>query len=41
MPYKAKNWHALSHEQCFSKHSFLSILSVAFTFSVPIWGSVG
>ena len=30
VPYKAKNWHALSHEQYFSKHSFLDICQCAF-----------
>ena len=27
---KAKNWHAWSHEQCFSKHRFLDICRCAF-----------
>ena len=30
VPCKAKNWHALSHEQYFSKHSFLDICQCAF-----------
>ena len=25
VPYKAEKWHALSHEQYFSKHRFLDI----------------
>ena len=30
MPYKAKNWHALSHEQYFPKHCFLDICRCVF-----------
>ena len=30
VPYKAKNWHPLSHEQYFSKHRFLDICRCAF-----------
>ena len=30
LPYKAENWHALSHEQCFSKHRFLDICRCVF-----------
>ena len=30
--YKAENWHALSHEQYFSKHRFLDICRCAFNF---------
>ena len=29
-PYKTENWHALSQEQCFSKHRFLDICRCAF-----------
>ena len=29
VPYKAENWHALSHEKYFSKHSFLDICRCA------------
>ena len=31
VPYKAENWHALSHEQYFSKHRFLDICRCAFS----------
>ena len=30
MPYKAENWHGLSHEQCYSTHRFLDICRSAF-----------
>ena len=30
MPYKVENWHALSHEQYFSKHRFSDICPCAF-----------
>ena len=30
VPYKAENWHALSHEQYFSKHRFLDICRCTF-----------
>ena len=30
VPYKAEKWHALSHEQYFSKHRFLDIWQCAF-----------
>ena len=30
MPYKAKNWYASSHEQCFSKNCFSDIFRCAF-----------
>ena len=29
VPYKAENWHALSHEHYFSKHRFLDICRVS------------
>ena len=34
VPYKGENWHALSHEQCFSKHRFLDICRCAFKTSL-------
>ena len=30
MPYKAKTWHALSHEQCYLTHQLLDICRSAF-----------
>ena len=33
MPYKVKNWQALSHEQYFSKHRLLGICRCALKFS--------
>ena len=30
MPYKAENWHTLSHKQYFSKHRFLNICRCSF-----------
>ena len=30
MPFKAENWHALSHEQYFLKHRFVDICRCAF-----------
>ena len=33
MPYKAENWHTLSHEQYFMKHGFLDICRCAFNIS--------
>ena len=37
MPYKTKNYHALSHEEPFSKHQFLDICRCVFNNFLNKW----